>query len=202
MKISKLKSKGNKLSFVLEDGTVAMANALRRTMMSEVPVMAIDEVDFFENTSGLFDEFIAHRLALIPLTTDLKMYKLPEDCCGGNCAKCSTVISLDVKGPATVYSKDLRSEDKKIRPVEGEIPIIKLREDQNLKFEARARLGKGKTHAKYQACFCIYKQLKKKGKNDFEFDVESYGSLKPKEILSESIKILEEKVKDIEKQFK
>lgn len=199
MKIAKLKSKGNKLSFVLEKGTPAMANALRRTMTVEVPIMAIDEVDIFENTSGFFDEFIAHRLGMIPLTTDLKTYKLPEDCCGGNCAKCSTILSLNIKGPVTVYSKDLKSEDRKVHPAEGEILITKLSENQNLKFEARARLGKGKTHAKHQACFCTYKQLKN---GDYEFSLESYGSLKPKEVLSEGIKTLEGKVKEIEKKLK
>lgn len=147
------------LTFTLKDSTPAFANALRRAMSAEIPVMAIDDVDIYENTSSLFDEFIAHRLGLIPLTTDLKGYKLPSECCGGNCAKCSVLLSLDEKGPGIVYSKDLKSKDKEVKPVEGKIPIMKLTEGQKLRFEAKAVLGFGKSHMKHQPGLVTYKML-------------------------------------------
>merc|ERR1712093_311669 len=48
----------------------AIANALRRIMIAEVPTMAIDQVFIVKNTSLIQDEVIAHRLGLVPILAD------------------------------------------------------------------------------------------------------------------------------------
>ena len=62
-----LESNGDRLRFRVENIDVAIANTLRRIMISEVPSMAIELVKIINNTSCLNDEYIAHRLGLIPL---------------------------------------------------------------------------------------------------------------------------------------
>ncbi|CAK51475.1 rna polymerase ii b3 subunit [Eimeria tenella] len=53
--------------FTLSNCDASIANALRRVMISEVPTLAIDLVTVFENTSVLHDEYIVHRLGLLPI---------------------------------------------------------------------------------------------------------------------------------------
>ena len=159
MDIKLLNKDKTKLSFVAEGIDNVFANTLRRISLVEVPVMAVSEVNFLKNNCALYDEIIAHRLGLIPLTTDLDSYNMPEDCkCKGNgCASCQTVLTLDTKGPCTVYASDLTAKDPTIKPVYPKMPIVILLKNQGLKLEATARLGRGKEHTKFSPCHIYYK---------------------------------------------
>ncbi len=156
MKIEILEKNDTNLRIVVKDADVPLMNALRRLALAEVPCMAIEEVVMIENSSILQDEIIAHRLGLTPLRTNLDQYNLPEACeCQSEfgCPQCRVTLTLDAEakdGTRTVYSGEIVSENPEILPVSDKIPIIKLAKNQKLKLEAYARLGRGKTHAKWQ----------------------------------------------------
>ncbi|MHA1370859.1 MAG: DNA-directed RNA polymerase subunit D, partial [Promethearchaeota archaeon] len=155
LKIKILSKSDLRMSFLVDGIDTELANALRRVILTEVPAMAITEVLFIENSTPLYDEIIAHRLGMIPLTTDLDSYVLPERCtCDGvGCSKCKCEFQCSVHATDTiknVFSSDLISTDPEIRPVSPKILITKMAKDSRLIFEAEARLGQGKDHAKFQ----------------------------------------------------
>jgi DNA-directed RNA polymerase subunit D len=130
-------------------------------MIAEIPNMTIDTVDFQDNTSALFDEIVAHRLAMIPLQFDQDKFNLLGECkCEGKgCPLCQVFFALEKTGPAMVYSSDLKSSNKNVKPTSPDFPIVKLLKYQHLKLEAMARLGTGKEHAKFQAANVSYSYL-------------------------------------------
>ncbi len=153
MDIDILELSENKARFVLSEVSPAFANALRRSILAEVNVLAIDDVNIYENTSVLFDEQLALRLSLIPLKGDIKSYNLPEACTckGAGCASCQASLTLSAEGPKVVYSGDLVSTDPGVKPVDSTIPIVELKEKHKVVVEALARLGTGRSHVKWQA---------------------------------------------------
>ena len=82
VKIEILEETENHVSLLLKETDRAFANAMRRTLMSNVPKMAIHRVRFelgtitdsqtgetYESIGALPDEVIAHRLAMVPIPT-------------------------------------------------------------------------------------------------------------------------------------
>ncbi|KAI9442536.1 insert subdomain of RNA polymerase alpha subunit [Lactarius indigo] len=91
--------KKDRVNFVLENVDLAFANSLRRVMMADIPTVAIDIVDFETNTTVLPDEFIAHRLGMIPLVSNNcdEAIRYSRDCtCLDSCQNCSIELSLSV----------------------------------------------------------------------------------------------------------
>ncbi len=154
------------IRFLVEGVDVSFANSMRRTMVAEVPMMVVEDIFYFDNSSLVPDEVLAHRVGLVPLKTNLESYVLPEECdCEAElgCPKCRAVLTMDVEAgddAVTVYSGDLIPEDPSIAPVSNRIPLAKLAPGQAIKFEAYAQLGQGKVHAKWSpVSMCVYQNV-------------------------------------------
>jgi DNA-directed RNA polymerase subunit D len=260
MEVELIEKKEDRIIFTLSEVPTAFANALRRSAMDEVPTMAIEDVEIEKNNSVLFDEMVAHRLGLVPLTTDLKSYNLPEKCTckGAGCAKCQLKMSLASKSSGLVLSGDIKSKDPEVKPVFDEIPVVKLLKGQDLDLTAIAVLGKGKVHTKWSPGLVTYRyksniEIKKEPQNPQEvaqscplkifevkngklsinkervllchscdacveaskkaveitadpneliFTVESWGQLKPKEIMLRAAEELIEKAEEFQEKIK
>lgn len=131
----------------------SFANALRRVLLAEVPTIAIDTVLYESNTSVLNDEFLAHRLGLIPLTSHThEKFKFPRDCqCPGSCVECCVELTLNVRcsedaDRRDVTSRDLISQNPDVVPIggfgdrtSGPITIATLARGQEISLRAFAR---------------------------------------------------------------
>ena len=117
------------IRFRLKNVSVAYANTLRRIMIAEVPTMAIEFVTIRENTTPLHDEYIAHRLGLIPLmSSSIEHFNNRSDCScsdNSNCPICSVKFRLSVKNLndeiRNVTTDDLKSEYRGDPQIQGKI---------------------------------------------------------------------------------
>ncbi len=177
-----------KISVKLKGVPIQYANALRRICLNGVPVFAIDTVDIIENSSVLPDEGLAHRLGLIPITTELSRFNEPSKCdCDSEsgCSNCKVMLVLD-SGDSdvtrTVLSNELSSEDDSIKPISDKISIVQLTQGQRIKVECYARLGRGTEHAKWNSAnISILTDTDKK--DESVLTVETTGALSPEQII-------------------
>ncbi|KAJ1675529.1 DNA-directed RNA polymerase core subunit rpc40 [Spiromyces aspiralis] len=164
------------MEFDLVGVDAAVANALRRIMIAEVPTMAIERVYLMENSGVIHDEVLAHRLGLIPIKADARdfMWTGPSD----TPTDLNTIVfRLDVtckRNPnaeegetdpkkryinSSVYSSSLvwepkgdqaeKFKDRQIGTVHDDILITKLRPGQAISCELHCVKGIGEDHAKF-----------------------------------------------------
>jgi DNA-directed RNA polymerase II subunit RPB3 len=151
--------------FILRNVDLAFANSLRRVILAEIPTMAIDLVEIESNTSVLPDEFLAHRLGLIPLSSkDVEDIKYSRDCdCDQYCEFCSVTLSIHAtcsrEEVMPIYARDLHVDSMRRNeeignpiitdPERKGVLIAKIRKGQEIKLRCIAKKGIAKEHAKW-----------------------------------------------------
>jgi len=126
--------------FVTPVNRDSRANTLRRALISEIEVWAIDEVIFIENKTNVTTDYITKRLHDIPIyqNKDINFESL--------------TFSLNVKGTkasgTTIFTKDLISSDN-ARYFQDDIELIILQKDASLNFTTHLGKGTGLVHEKY-----------------------------------------------------
>ena len=188
MKIEILEDNSKAFRFKLSGASNNYANALRRMATTHVKTFAMDKITFYENSSAMFDEYIAHRIGLIPILT-------PD----GYSDKEEILFTLDATGPKTVYSRDFVVSDKEVKVANENIPVMKLANEQRLRLDGKAVLKDGTSHAKFQPGLITFEQT---GEDEFEFYVETFGQMPPKQIINKAIESIKEEMKELEKEVK
>jgi DNA-directed RNA polymerase subunit D len=188
------------ITFEISDITPAYANMLRRTLINDIPKLAISKVNFhhgeirqgedkvYSSSTSLFDEVIASRLGMIPLPTDLSMNERESCSCGGQgCPLCTVNYSVFAVGPKIVTSGDLVPlGDAKFAPVDKDIPIVELNERQAIMLDAEAYMGRAKDHARFQVAIGVaYRYHRELTVSRKEPDVEEIVAKAPKNVVSQ-----------------
>uniref|UniRef100_A0A674CJ17 DNA-directed RNA polymerases I and III subunit RPAC1 n=1 Tax=Salmo trutta TaxID=8032 RepID=A0A674CJ17_SALTR len=165
------------LEFDMVGIDAAIANAFRRILLAEVPTMAVEKVLIYNNTSIIQDEILAHRLGLIPIKADPRLFEYRN--AGDEEGTEIDTIQLQLKIKCTrnpratkdsadprelylnhmVYSKDMKwapignqadvFADANIGPVHGDILLAQLRPGQELDIVMHCVKGIGQDHAKF-----------------------------------------------------
>ena len=158
-------------SLEIDGATASQVNALRRTLLADLPKLAIEDVEFhlgpirdeatgkdYDSSTSMFDEAVSLRLGLLPIPTDLGQFRRKSECTcnGAGCPHCQVMYSVDRKGPCTVYAKDVVPlGDATLAILEPEIPIVRLGARQALLAYATAVVGTAREHAKWQVAHGI-----------------------------------------------
>lgn len=159
----------------------SIANALRRIMIADTKCWAIDTVDFYKNESIMTFEEIAHRLGLLPLKKIGNLEPIVR-------------LNYEAKTTVTILAKDLEYEN--IEPLYPDIPILILQKGQTVKFEAKITYNSknGGGHAKWSPATAVFYNYEK---DEFTFTIETTGSVTPKDLFTESLKILDERLESV-----
>lgn len=155
-----IESRNDYLVMRFEGADAAYMNTLRRFAMTEVPTLAVERVEYGKNNSIMYDEMLAHRIGLLPLTTDLAGYSEKET--HGEPGNPSNEVQLTLKvakakDKHVVTAGEFTTSDPKVKPVQGGMPLTTLLEGQDLELVAYAELGRGKEHMKWSPCLATHK---------------------------------------------
>lgn len=127
-----LKVEGSKLSCTIH-APIELSNALRRALISKTESYAPETIDVMENTTCQTNEYIAHRIGMIPFC----QAKIDEN----------SVFTLNVTG-RDCTTKDIRDESGGMVACKN-ITIMRMIEDQALHIKVKFKKSNGAEHSRF-----------------------------------------------------
>jgi DNA-directed RNA polymerase alpha subunit len=209
------------MKFILNNATNELAALFRKTMMVDVPTMAFCTVNVYKNTT-MYETFnIIRTLRSIPLKINPDDYIFPKECkCTeflrndrtyegeiiGGCDDCSVCFGLSVVGDwkddilREVTIKNMWSSEEKYDNILNEIPeipIVRIKRNEELYLTTRAMKGTGNSNALWSPVTIVsFSKIEKniisedepvyKEDQSYIFYFETVGSLSPEYILNKT----------------
>lgn len=185
-------------------------NTLRRILLDYIPCYAfdIDHIEINKNTSVFNNDYMRNRIENIPIhglnykfnIEDYEKLVKKEDIDDDFFSVYGKFINNNYT-VKNITSDDLEffQKSKKIKSVyKNPILIIKLKENEEIIFSAKAKLGLPSEHKKYSLVSqCVYEEI---NLNEYIFKIESANQLPIKDVLERGFEILKykmNKIKDV-----
>jgi len=157
------------IKFRLEGLDPSMANGIRRILLADVPSVAIEKIDIYQNTGVIQDEVLVQRLCLIPFKIDPDDIEWKRGTTAYNednsfryrlNTGVITPEDLDESLSKPIYARDFewlplsdaqaeKYKDNPPRPVHEDIIITRMRPGQEMEIELWLEKGIGSVHAKW-----------------------------------------------------
>jgi hypothetical protein len=148
---------------------LVLINALRRCILRDVPTLAVTRVTIKANASNFWDEYISHRVALLPFVGQ------------------PGTVTLDVCGtspqPITALSSCIRGDQA--RCALPDVPLLRLMEGQRLHVEADVGFGTGKQHARFAPGVCWITNV---GEDEYALHLEPRAGLDGVAVIREGLR--------------
>ena len=126
----------NGINVVFKDADTSFVNALRRTLLLDVPSLGIDKVTMYKNSSCVPCDTICQRLAMVPLNSKHVFQ--------------ASKLLLDVEGPCTVFSDHVETDLQSSKsPLKEGIVLFKLNENQRVKLSCTLKICTGNEHVRF-----------------------------------------------------
>ena len=125
----------------------SFSNALRRSLLLDVPSLAVEKVNVFKNTTTFPCETIAQRLTLVPLNKHVHE---------------GDKFEIEADGPCHLYSDAITINACKGGFAKG-VLVARLAKGQQLKMTGSFKKSTGSEHARFQKTAAV-SSFKEKGK--------------------------------------
>jgi DNA-directed RNA polymerase subunit D len=181
-----IKNSDNYMELKINNISTALANSLRRTMISDTETIAIDILKIISSKGLVLDEMIAHILGLIPLRRTNRLV---------SSANFTLKKVNDTNELLYVYSGDLVCDTEDVFVSDKNIIITILGPGHEIDLIAEACVGTEKIHSKWNpTCGLSYKLNKDLS---YTFFIETNSNMTSDEVFRESIDTLKESLREL-----
>ena len=146
----------------------SLANAFRRSILSDVPTLAPCAVTFKTNSSVMSDKQLAHRISLVVLASD-RMDASP-----------SLRLVCGQKNTRQVITASAIVVPEGVRIVTPSVPLVILDQGQSIEAEIHTKIAGGGCHARHCPATVVHYQPTDSG---VALTIEPTGAISPQEIL-------------------